>query len=243
MTAAVIRKTTGRPVVGISTCAVYADWGSWKGDCLLTPRGYVEKVAAAGGVPLLIPPHVFGLGAVAAVIDGLDALILIGGEDLCGAWSGRAESDEAHLTHSFERDEVEVALAREAWDADLPTLGICRGLQVLNVSRGGTLIEDLPSAGASSVHRLTQGTFHSHPVTYDPKYLEEGYFDLDAEVPSHHHQAIDVVGDGLTVVGRAEDDVIEAVQAADKRFIVGVQWHPEEAADNRLFDALVAATQ
>lgn len=243
MTGSVIRKTTGRPVVGISTCAVYADWGSWNGDCVLTPRGYVEKVVAAGGVPLLIPPQVFGLGAVAAVVDGLDALILIGGEDVCGTWSGRSESDEAHLTHSVERDEVEVALAREAWEADLPMLGICRGLQVLNVSRGGTLIEDLPSAGASSVHRLTQGTFHSHPVSYDPQYLEKGYFDPDAQVPSHHHQAIDAVGDGLIVVGRAEDDVIEAVEAAGKRFIVGVQWHPEEAPDNRLFDALVAAAQ
>ncbi|GAA1652966.1 hypothetical protein MMUR_29110 [Mycolicibacterium murale] len=203
----------------------------------------MEKVVAAGGVPLLIPPQVYGLDAVAAVIDGLDALVLIGGEDVCGTWSGRAESDAAHQTHSVERDEVEIALAREAWNYDLPMLGICRGLQVMNVSRGGTLIEDLPSAGASSVHRLTQGTFHSHPVTYDPQYLAKGYFDPDAHVPSHHHQAIDVLGDGLTVVGRADDDVIEAVEAAGKRFVVGVQWHPEEALDNRLFDALVAAAR
>ncbi|MFW0153998.1 gamma-glutamyl-gamma-aminobutyrate hydrolase family protein [Mycobacterium sp. smrl_JER01] len=231
------------PLIGISTYAVYADWVDWKANCVLTPRTYVDKISDAGGVPILLPPQISDVGAIQTVVDLVDALVLIGGEDVCGTWSGREESEESHADHSHERDRFEVALIQAAWKADLPVLGVCRGLQVLNVSRGGTLIEDLPSAGASDVHRLTRGTFNEHPVVFDSEHLSRGYYDPSAPVLSHHHQAIDVLGDGLVVVGRAEDEVIEAVEGVDRRFMIGVQWHPEEGIDGRLFRALVEAAR
>lgn len=208
---------------------------------MLTPRTYVDQVIAAGGLPLLLPPQIQQVDAIDRVVDMVDAVMLVGGEDLCARWSGRSETPDEHERHSDERDQFEISLAQAIWAADKPLLGICRGAQVLNVSRGGTLIEDLPSAGASDVHLLTRGTFNPHPVTYDERFLARGLYDPDGAVPSHHHQAIDVLGEGLVITGRAEDDVIEAVEGIDRRFVVGVQWHPEEGKDARLFEALVAA--
>jgi gamma-glutamyl-gamma-aminobutyrate hydrolase PuuD len=153
-----------RPIVGISTYAVHADWVAWRARCLLTPRTYVDKVVAAGGVPLLVPPQVAEQGEVTRVVGILDALVLIGGEDLCGVWSSRDETPEDHTHHNVERDAFELAMARAAWDADLPLLGVCRGAQVLNVSRGGTLIHDLVTSGATDIHRKTLGVFHEHSV-------------------------------------------------------------------------------
>lgn len=233
--------SSSRPLVGISTYAVYADWQSWKGDSLLTPRTYVDKVVAAGGVPLLLPPQLADQKEVGRLVTILDALVLIGGEDVCGIWSSREETVEDHAHHNIERDTFEVALAQAAWAADLPMLGVCRGAQVLNVSRGGTLIEDLVTAGASDIHRKTRGLFHEHSVSYSDSIPLRGAYDPSALVPSHHHQAVDVLGQGLTVVGVAEDGVIEAVEAPDRHFIVGVQWHPEESSQDLLFPALVDA--
>ena len=235
--------TGNRPIVGISTYAVYADWEAWKADCILTPRAYVDRVVAAGGVPLLLPPQLAQQGEVDRIISMLDALVLIGGEDVCGTWSARDETPEDHVHHNVERDAFEVAMAQAAWAADLPLLAICRGSQVLNVSRGGTLIEDLVAAGASEIHRKTQGVFHEHSVAYDADQTLRGSYDTSALVPSHHHQAIDALGDGLNVVGVAEDGVIEAVEAVDRHFVVGVQWHPEESNRDLLFPALVEAAQ
>lgn len=233
----------GRPIVGISTYAVHADWVSWKADCLLTPRTYVDKVVTAGGLPLLLPPQLADLGEVERVISLLDALVLIGGEDMCGTWSAREETPEDHAHHNVERDTFEVAMAQAAWAVDLPLLGVCRGAQVLNVSRGGTLIDDLVAAGASDIHRKTRGVFHEHSVAYDVTQVRRGAYDPAVLVPSHHHQAIDTLGDGLNVVGVAEDGVIEAVEAVDRLFVIGVQWHPEESTSDLLFPALVGAAR
>lgn len=231
-----------RPVVGISTYAVYAEWVSWKADSLLTPRAYVDKLAEAGALPVLLPPHLADQGEVSRIVDMVDALVLIGGEDVCGTWSARGdESPDEHARHSVERDTFEVALAQAAWAVDLPLLGICRGAQVLNVSRGGSLINDLVTAGASDIHRKVVGQFHEHAVEFRADVEYRGAYDPSALVPSHHHQAIDTVGDGLAVVGLAEDGVIEVVEAVDRSFIVGVQWHPEESSYDPIFSALVTA--
>lgn len=231
------------PIVGISTYAVHADWVSWKADCLLTPRTYVDKVVAAGGLPLLLPPQLAEQGEVDRIISLLDALVLIGGEDMCGTWSAREETPEDHAHHNVERDTFEVAMAQAAWAVDLPLLGVCRGAQVLNVSRGGTLVHDLVAAGASDIHRKMLGVFHEHSVAFDANQERRGAYDFTALVPSHHHQAIDALGDGLIVVGVAEDGVIEAVEAVGRHFVVGVQWHPEESTSDLLFPALVDAAR
>lgn len=231
----------GAPVIGMSTYAVYADWTAWADHAVLTPRSYVDCLLGAGGVPLLLPPIGPEAGVVDALLDRVDAIVLVGGEDVCGTWSGRTETDEQHAPHSDERDAFEIAIAQSAWERDMPLLGICRGSQVLNVALGGTLIEDLPTAGASREHLLDRGTFNDHKVEIEPGSLGARLYGLEADVPSHHHQAIDSVGEGLLVTGRAPDGVVEIVEAADRTFTLGVQWHPEEGEDMVLFEALVEA--
>ena len=233
---------TAAPVVGITTYGVHADWTVWRDDSVLTPRTYVDAVLAAGGAPLLLPciapEHV-----VDRYLDLLDAVMLIGGEDICGIHSGREESVEVHAAHSDVRDAFELALARGAWERDLPVLGICRGAQLLNVARGGTIIEDLPGAGASRDHLVERGVFNDHQVALLDGTLGASLLGSSTAVPSHHRQAVDRLGEGLLVSGRAEDGVVEAIEAEERRFVLGVQWHPEEGDDPTLFEALVEAKQ
>lgn len=232
----------GAPVIGISTYSVHADWTAWAGQSALTPRTYVDCVFAAGGLPILLPSLPPEPTLLDRLIDQVDAVVLVGGEDVCGVWSGREEAAEVHATHSDERDAFEIALAKRVWERDVALLGICRGAQILNVSRGGTLIEDLPSSGASPEHLIEWGTFNPHPVDFEEGSLAAGMFGPCAEVPSHHHQAIDALGEDLVVTGRAADSVIESVEAPHKHFLLGVQWHPEEEEDITIFEALVEAT-
>ena len=229
------------PVIGISTYSVHADWRSWKGDAALTPRTYLNCVVRSGGIPLLLPNVVPQEDAIDALLCRVDGVVLIGGEDMCGVWSGREEAESQHASHCDERDSFEVTLARRAWERDVPLLGICRGAQVLNVSRGGTLIEDLPMAGASREHLTERGTFNLHEVDLSGGSLAERMYGTTARVPSHHHQAVDRVGEGLMVTGRARDEVVEVIEGSERRFAMGVQWHPEEGADMILFEELVKA--
>jgi len=230
------------PLIGISTYSVDADWKVWRGHSGLTPRTYTNCVLRCGAVPLLLPAVPAEPSLVERILEPLDGIVLIGGEDVCGVFSGREESEAVHAHHSEERDAFEIALAQSAWERDLPALGICRGAQVLNVARGGTLIEDLPTAGAADYHLLDRGSFNPHPVEFEQGTTVSGLFGPSTVVPSHHHQAIDELGEGLIVSGRAEDSVIESVEAPGKHFFVGVQWHPEEGEDMTIFEALVEAT-
>jgi putative glutamine amidotransferase len=231
-----------RPVVGISTYSVHADWHVWEGDSMLTPKTYVDCVLRAGGVPVLLACTPDSPELIDEVVERVDAIVLVGGEDVCGVRSAREESEDAHAAHNDERDAFEIALARRAWDVDLPLLGICRGAQVLNVSRGGTLIEDLATSGASAEHLIERGTFNPHAVEFTPGSAAGRLFGSSSVVPSHHHQAIDQVGDDLTVTGRAGDEVVETVEGDSRRFTLGVQWHPEEGQDMTVFEALVDST-
>jgi gamma-glutamyl-gamma-aminobutyrate hydrolase PuuD len=177
------------------------------------------------------------------VLDRLDGLLVIGGDDLCGEVSGRAEEPDEHLhqRHNPVRDAFEISAVRHAWETDMPVLAICRGIQVLNVALGGSVIRDLFSAGYSQDHRIKRGVFNDHRVTFEPGSRMAELYGDEAHVPSHHHQAIERLAEGLVVSGVSDDRVIEAVEAPDHRFTLGVQWHPEEAEDSVLFDALVEA--
>ena len=228
------------PVVGLSTYSTHADWGSWAGEACLTPRTYIDQVIRAGAVPVLLPAATSDESVIVELVASIDALVLIGGEDVCGVFTETAEDDGAHATHSSERDQFEIALAQQAWKSGTPILAICRGAQVLNVSRGGTLIADLPTAGFSDQHRPTPGTFHNHDVVLTDGSRVAHLYGPTASVPSHHHQAVDTPGSDLHVTARADDGVIEAIEAIDAdRFAVGVQWHPEEADNLVLFTELV----
>lgn len=230
------------PLVAVSTYSVDADWKVWATTASLTPNTYLERLDQAGAVPILLPSRMVSMSRVDQLLDAVQAVVLIGGEDICGVPEGRAEAAEAHAAHNPERDAFEVALAQRAWERDIPLLGICRGMQVLNVARGGTLIENLPGAGTSSEHLIERGVFNSHAVDVSPGTKVSELFGERVLVPSHHHQAVDHLGEGLTVSGRASDSVIEAVEAPTKGFFLGVQWHPEESEDLTLFEALVEAT-
>jgi gamma-glutamyl-gamma-aminobutyrate hydrolase PuuD len=228
-----------RPVVGISSYVAQARWGFWDLPAALVPLGYVEAVAACGGRPVVLPPLV---QAADETLDAIDALILCGGPDLDPTGYGQAPS-AATTAVSPERDAGELALLRAALERDTPVLGVCRGMQLINVAYGGTLVQDLPARVGHDGHRTKPGTFDLHPVRIEPHSEVGEILGAAATVSSGHHQGIDRLGDGLTASAWAEDGSIEGLEDPGRRFLLGVLWHPEEGADRRLFQALIAACQ
>jgi putative glutamine amidotransferase len=226
------------PVVGLSTYREPARWAAWHAPAVLLPASYVDDVSAAGGAPVLLPSAP-GAAAAAARLDGL---ILTGGGDLDPASYGQRPHPRTGRV-SAERDQAELALLGAALSAGLPVLGICRGMQLLNVARGGTLRQHLPDG---SGHAPPPGTFGSHPVRVAPASrlaaIVEGTV---LDVPTSHHQAIEALGAGLAAAAWADDGVIEAVELTNSQhpFVIAVQWHPEAGPDRRLIQALVDAAR
>lgn len=232
-------------MIGISAYAEEITHGRWTEQASFVPRTYSKALCRAGALTvLLVPDAPAGPDATDRLIERIDGIVLTGGDDVCGLVYGREETEDEHSTelHSPERDRFEMALAQAAARRSLPLLAICRGLQVLNVAMGGTLVADLEVAGASREHRAVPGQFTDHEVSVSAgSRLHDLIGDL-AAVPSHHHQALDRVADGLTVSARAADGVVEAAEsAAADWFALGVQWHPEAGRDSALFDGLVHA--
>jgi gamma-glutamyl-gamma-aminobutyrate hydrolase PuuD len=225
-----------RPVVGITTYVVPATFGVWQEDSALVPYEYVQAVERAGGRPLLVPPSIEG---VEETLDALDGLILSGGADLDPALYGQEAHAETDRPFPL-RDDGEMALLRAALERDLPTLGICRGSQVLNVALGGDLVQHLPDAVGSDRHKDVPGVYAEHEVALEPGSKLGAALGSKAPVKSHHHQGLGRVGRGLRVTARAEDGTVEGLEDSSRRFAVGVLWHPEAGEDMRLFEALVA---
>lgn len=220
------------PLIGISAYVEQARWGAWEREVTLLPQVYVTAVHAAGGRALVIPPFPEGTADVVAALDGL---ILAGGSDLDPALYG-AEPDPRTTGIRPLRDSGEVALLRAAVDADLPTLGICRGMQLMSACAGGKLVQHLESED----HRGTPGVYVRHPVKTVAGTRLAGILGEACEVPSYHHQGVADPGT-LTVGAYAHDGGIEAVEEPAARFRLGVLWHPEQGTDPRLFLALLAA--
>jgi gamma-glutamyl-gamma-aminobutyrate hydrolase PuuD len=226
-----------RPRIGITTYLEPTIWGVWERDAALLPRVYLDAVVAAGGVPLLLPP----VGTDAAVLDVLDGLIVAGGCDVDPSSYDATPHPETVDTRPG-RDEHEKVLIRGALDRDLPLLAICRGLQMLNVTLGGTLQQHLPDVVAHDEHRPSPAVFGTTEVKVEPDTLTGRLFGERTSVHCYHHQAIDVVAPGLRVTARAGDGTVEAAEVDGHDFAIGVQWHPEENPDDlRLFTALTAA--
>jgi putative glutamine amidotransferase len=227
-----------RPVIGISGYHEQARWGVWDMPATLVPHRYTTHVHTAGGLPVVLPPLT---AADPDVLGRLDGVLLAGGADLNPATYG-AEPDPATTDWRDDRDAGEFALARAALAADVPLLGICRGLEVLVAATGGSLLQHLPDVLGEDVHRGGSGVFAEHSVRLQPgSQIHSILGDEVTGCPSYHHQGVASVAGGLTAVGWADDDVIEAVEMPGRRFAIGVLWHPEASTDERLFEAFVGA--
>ncbi len=226
-----------RPLIGITTYVEPASWGHWDDvEAALIPYDYVRAVERAGGRAVLVPPDDDG---IEEIVDALDGLVFSGGNDLEPQEYG-ADAHPATVGTNPERDRGELALLQEALERDLPVLAICRGFQVLNVARGGDIVQHLPEIVGHEEHREVVGEFSEHTVRVDPS---SRIGRVDTAVKSHHHQAVGRVGDGLHEVAWAEDGTVEGLEDPDKPFVVGVLWHPEAGEDLRLFEQLVEAAR
>ncbi len=205
----------------------------------LIPLGYVECAAAAGGCPIVLPPVLDGVAETLSIVDGL---VFSGGPDLDPAGYGAEQQPETTDTRP-ERDAAELALLRAALAQDIPVLGICRGMQLINVVRGGTLVQHLPDVVGHTGHRTKPGQFDVHEVRAAQDSHVDSILGASVAVCSAHHQGIADLGDGLCATAWAEDQSVEAIEDPAMSFAVGVLWHPEAGDDLRLFKALVVAAQ
>jgi putative glutamine amidotransferase len=226
-----------RPVIGICAALERARWGAWETLVLLSPRNYSLAVQREGAIALMLSPDDAVADEPEQLLAMLDGLILAGGSDVDPATYGAEPHPETRGTNA-DRDRFEVALARAALERDMPVLGICRGMQMLNVACGGTLVQHLDEV---QTHRHTPGAFGDHEVELDNDSLAaRAAGESQVSVKSHHHQGIERVGDGLRVTGRsAGDGVVEAIEVPDRQFALGVLWHPEEDQQSRVIGSLV----
>lgn len=220
------------PLIGIVADRKAASYGAWVDiptDAI--SHTYVSAIEEAGGAPVLFPSIDVHVDGPDRLLDLVDGLFLPGGRDL----DATLYASEAHPTNDPPlrvRDELEIALTRRARDRDVPVLGACRGMQVLNVAFGGTLEQHLGDRLDLTPHRAAYGTHTSHPVSIAPgTLLSDITHETEFDISSHHHQGVGRLGEGLTVSATAPDGVIEAVEATDGAFCLGVQWHPEERLD------------
>lgn len=226
------------PLIGITT------YGRGENNRFYLPAQYVDAVRRAGGVPLLLPP---GEPRAESLLARLEGLILTGGGDLDPALYGGAPHPAIYRVDP-ERDKSEIALVRYGVESALPTLGICRGSQVINVALGGTLIEHLPDVvGETVLHRAPPREPTQHSIKLTPGcHLAKLLLQEEFLAPSWHHQAVRQPAPGLKMVAQAPDGTPEAVEMPDHPWLIGVQWHPELAAaedplHQKLFNALVNA--
>ena len=231
-----------RPVVAICTNLLRAQWGVWDQDAALLPYSYVRAVHKAGGQALLVAPDPELVEDPDQLLDLIDGLILAGGHDIDPSFYGARAHPETKGTVP-ERDRMELALTLRAVERDLPVLGVCRGMQLLNVALGGTLVQHLPDQVGHGDHRRQPGSFDGseHDVQLSPASLAARAAGEELHsTKSHHHQGLDRVADGLAITGHsALDDLPEAVELPGKRFVLGVQWHPEADEESSVIAALV----
>jgi putative glutamine amidotransferase len=226
-------------VIGVCARVAQVNWLKFELSATLVPQAYVDLLSAAGCLPVLLPL----LPGVENVIARLDGLLLPGGADVDPALYG-APTHPKTSGVSQATDAAELALLERALSTGLPFFGICRGLQILNVLRGGTLHQYLPDIIGDTGHQPQPGTFGAQLLDLKPgSHIARIFGSETTEVPCYHHQAIDRLGDGLVVTAQAKDGIIEAVEAVDQPFAVAVQWHADQIADERPFLAFAEAAR
>jgi putative glutamine amidotransferase len=224
-----------RPLIGITSYAEEVRWGVWTDDAAIVPLAYVRAVERAGGRALVVPPFEEGLDETLGALDGI---IFSGGGDLDPGLYDAHPHPETDAPRAA-RDAAELAMLTAALDRDMPVLAICRGSQALNVACGGDLVQHLPDEVGHERHKHQPGEFSDHDVKIARQSKLGSLLGEHAPVKSHHHQGFGRIGDGLREVAWAEDGVVEGLEAPERRFALGVLWHPEEGEDYALFKALV----
>ncbi|WP_328745765.1 gamma-glutamyl-gamma-aminobutyrate hydrolase family protein [Streptomyces sp. NBC_00285] len=225
---------TVRPLIGVSTyLEAGARWGVWELEAALLPAGYPRLVQQAGGLAAMLPPDV--PEHAAATVARLDGLVIAGGPDVEPVRYGAAPHPRTGPP-ARARDAWELALIEAALAARVPLLGICRGMQLLNVALGGTLVQHIDG------HAEVPGVFGRHPVKPVPGTVYGDIAPEETSVPTFHHQAVDRLGAGLLPSAHASDGTVEAVELPDPHWVLGVQWHPEMGEDLRVMQALVKAS-
>ncbi|MEU0425556.1 gamma-glutamyl-gamma-aminobutyrate hydrolase family protein [Streptomyces canus] len=224
---------TVRPLIGVSTyLEAGARWGVWELEAALLPAGYPRLVQRAGALAAMLPPDAPEYAA--ATVARLDGLVVAGGPDVEPIHYGAA-LDPRTGPPARARDTWELALIRAALEAGVPLLGICRGMQLLNVALGGTLVQHIDG------HAEVPGVFGHHPVKPVPGTVYGDLAPEETSVPTFHHQAVDRLGEGLVASAHAPDGTVEAVELPGPPWVLGVQWHPEMGTDLRVMRGLVAA--
>jgi putative glutamine amidotransferase len=234
---------SNKPVIGITTYLEQAQSGVWDVPAAFLPQAYFEAITLAGGIAVLLPPQPVDDQIARAVVERIDGLIVSGGKDVNPARYGQVALPTTDEPRD-ERDEWEAKLLDAAIERGVPFLGICRGLQLLNVTLGGTLHQHLPDVVGSERYNLGGGVFAENEVFVEPATeLAEILGGGETVIgQSYHHQAIDRLGSRLTVSARSDDGTVQAVDVDGVPFGIAVQWHPENTHDDlRLFAALVEA--
>jgi putative glutamine amidotransferase len=235
-----------RPLIGICTARERARWSVWEMDAALVPHNYLDAVTAAGGLALLVPPDPAVVEEPDTVLDALDGLMLVGGADVDARAYGAEPHPEAEAPQQL-RDRSEIALVRRAHARGLPLLGICRGMQLINVALGGTLRQHLPDDAGLAEHRRTIGSFvgADHDVRLEPgSRAVAAAGGSPHRVLSHHHQGVDRLGRGLRTTGWSiPDELPETLEGEGDAFLLAVQWHPEADPESRLIASLVGAAR
>src|SRR5215218_8974360 len=234
---------TRRPRIGLCTALERARWTVWDREAFLLSRAYVDALQGAGAIAMMLPPDEWVAEHPDDVLEGLDGLMLAGGADIDPSSYGGPRHPKVTNTR-VDRDRAEIALFTRALERDLPVLGICRGMQLMNVARGGTLIQHLPEDVGHTDHRRSLGSFDNadHDVRLRAGSLAaRACGEIRHATKSHHHQAVAELGEGVVASGWSVlDDLVEAIEVPTCRWALGVQWHPEVDPRSRVVRALTA---